>query len=237
MWWPGSQPTVEQLFPINFHFTVFSPHHILSYPHIFTQECNLTLVKHSAPQPSNWRLQPHTHTHTRTPAHTQTGIPSTAGLRCRIAAKACGTAREESLIELQNTLIMSVSHIPALNASRTIRATKGENNTQFQPRVQLQGNYHQAPVHLCTNNPTAAGIDTVYAEESRESTGRAAGFSITSKTACYSSGRCLWHLRTQETCLQFQMSRHMLLSTAAAHTLRTVMKPLWHYVKWNKNKQ
>lgn len=35
------------------------------------------------------------------------------------------------------------------------------------PRVQLRGNYHQAPLHLCTNNPTAAGINTGGAEEQR----------------------------------------------------------------------
>lgn len=44
---------------------------------------------------------------------------------------------EESLIELENTLITTVSHIPALNASHTIWATKrgGEKkeNRQFQP--------------------------------------------------------------------------------------------------------
>lgn len=46
----------------------------------------------------------------------------------------------ESLIELQNTLITTVSHIPALNASHTqyepLRGKKKneKKNTQFQPR-------------------------------------------------------------------------------------------------------
>lgn len=39
------------------------------------------------------------------------------------------------------------------------------------PGVQLQGNYHQAPLHLCTNNPAAVGIDTVHAEQSKEIAG------------------------------------------------------------------
>lgn len=78
---------------------------------------------------------------------------------------------EESLIELQNTLITTVSHIPTLNASHTILATKGKKKHSSSPGVQLRGNYHQAPLHLCTNNPTAAGIDTVYVEKSRESPG------------------------------------------------------------------
>lgn len=49
------------------------------------------------------------------------------GNRCRIAVRAQGeTVGEESLIELQNTLITTVSHIPALNGLRTIWATKGK---------------------------------------------------------------------------------------------------------------
>lgn len=35
------------------------------------------------------------------------------------------------------------------------------------PGAQLQGNYHQAPLHLCTNNLAAAAIDTVHAERHR----------------------------------------------------------------------
>lgn len=81
----------------------------------------------------------------------------------------------ESLIELQNTLITTVSHIPALNASHTQyeppREKKKKKYTVPTPECSCRGNYHQAPLHLCTNNPTAAGIDTVYAERSRESPG------------------------------------------------------------------
>lgn len=84
----------------------------------------------------------------------------------------------ESLIELQNTLITTVSHIPALNASHTqyepLREKKKKRKKKHPvpaPECSCRGNYHQAPLHLCTNNPTAAGIDTVYAERSRESPG------------------------------------------------------------------
>lgn len=41
---------------------------------------------------------------------------------------------------------------------------KKETYPEFSLGVQLQGNYHQAPLHLCTNNLTAAAIDTVHAE-------------------------------------------------------------------------
>lgn len=45
---------------------------------------------------------------------------------------------EESLIELQNTLITTVSHIPTLNASHTILATKGKKNTVPAPECSCE---------------------------------------------------------------------------------------------------
>lgn len=60
------------------------------------------------------------------------------------------------------------------------------------PRVQLRGNYHQAPLHLCTNNPTAAGIDTVgAAEQRREPRFDPEGSGVASETVTYSCRRCL----------------------------------------------
>lgn len=74
---------------------------------------------------------------------------------------------------------MAVSNIPAREQGRLQTQYEPEpvwkNPADSRPGVQLRGNYHQASPHLCTNNPTAAGIDTVDAVQEIESPGRPPG--------------------------------------------------------------
>lgn len=56
------------------------------------------------------------------------------------------------LIDVRDVLIISVSHIAGRKAAGS------------RARVQLRGSHGGVAVHLCTHNPTAAGIDTVHAD-------------------------------------------------------------------------